>query len=295
MINNHSNRLPRRTVIKEELIVICQGLHPGVILDRILYRDVQNRRRVENDAGDLTQTEIEKIQEGWQTLKPEVVATQLLLGVTGKTVKRALDKLVELDFLEEKKTTGFVGPSAYRPLIANIQTALEAGGYILEDYPRFNHTPKPAKAAPTNKTVDQQALWDEIPGAKVNITPEQMADVEKGRAWIMGVDFIKNYPPPIQRVAYLVYRETGFEPTGSVADYRKQCQGIWSDANYSEASLLAGLQAGETARKENGLTFSGPRAYSAYIKNIRSLQAQAKKPVKVNGGKVVKAKPVRVN
>lgn len=282
---------PRHVMLKEELIYVAQGLCAGVVLDRILFVDRQTQFELEDNPRGLASATLDMIRERWQVIKPEELAPKLLIVATGKSVRNALNDLVRLGLIEEQRSSN--GPSRFRPNIETIQDRLEEVGWVLNDYPRSPHRkPKPKPQAPT----DSGALWDEIPRADTKtLTKEEETDLDKGRRWIMGEDKLKNFPPPLQRVAYLVFRETGFTPVGGVADYRKQCQDLWSSADYKEDTLVAGLQAGETARREKGFTFSGPRSYNSYIRNATALAKQAKQPIVVGGEKKKSNRPIIVN
>ena len=260
---------PRRTVIKEELVIIAQGLHGGVVLDRILYR-VRRAQEEARDNPDIIRPDaIKDIQEGWLLIIPDKLSEQLLLGITGKTIKRTLDALIDLGFLEERKNGNGNKPSHYRPNVEAISAALGEHGYNLEGYhipPTHNKKSQDSVKSRDNGDGD---LWKVDPPSPTD--KKIAADVAKGREWVRGQRLLDNIDPVLQWTAYVVYRETGFEPDGTVSAYRKQLQELWSAAGYKESVLVEGLKGGEKARNQEGLTFSGPRSYISYAKNAKSL------------------------
>lgn len=135
----------------------------------------------------------------------------------------------------------------------------------------------PVNPGPVETPWDQEkdTVWETIPSAA-----EQLKFVPKGKLgevskWSAQYKILSQAPDWAKTVSYYLNVHTGFEPVGKPKVWLSECQQLWSAAKQNEDLLIAGLLAGEKARRERGLTMSGPRSYINFCRNEASLKNQS--------------------
>lgn len=128
----------RRVCIKEEFVEICQGdFLKALILDKMIdwidtlalakeYIEAENVRLREA----LKQT-ISFTQDGWIYKTEAGLKKELMLNISERTIKRAIDELVELGFLEKRTNPErpYERALQYRPNFPFIVRKLEEAGW----------------------------------------------------------------------------------------------------------------------------------------------------------------------
>lgn len=77
-------------------------------------------------------------------------------------------------------------------------------------------------------------------------------------------------------LSYLIYEQTGFTPEGvTFQNWTRQVNELWNACRDNQGILIRALQEGEKARKE-GLSFSGPRSYVSFARNLVALNEKRK-------------------
>lgn len=139
--------------------------------------------------------------------------------------------------------------------------------------PKSSSSPKPEVVIDPN--YDPDKIWDATPGASEG-RPVVQGALTDTNEWARQYKLLDKARDSVRRVSFLVFQQTGFEPSGTVQAWAKQCNILWAAAKESEDLLIAGLEEGEVARRTSGLTFSGPRSYVSFVENAKSKRNQPK-------------------
>lgn len=133
----------KRVVIKEELVILTGDYIKALILNQFLYwsertKDFDKFIREEKERFS-PEDEFLNMQPtfGWIYKTADELSKELMLGVSGSTIRRHLTKLIKSGWIDQRHNPNHKWDRTlqYRPNIINIQTDLEAMGYSLEGYP----------------------------------------------------------------------------------------------------------------------------------------------------------------
>ena len=137
-----SDKKLKRSVIKEELVVLTGDFVKAVLLNQFIYwservsdfdKFIQEERiRVENDGKEL---DID-LQNGWIYKKSEDLSKETMLNMTAKSIRNHVRELVDRGFLSERTNPKFKWDKTmqYRVNLKKIQDELYVISYYLEGY-----------------------------------------------------------------------------------------------------------------------------------------------------------------
>lgn len=132
----------RRTVIKEELVMLTGDFTKAILLNQFIYwsekvKDFdkfigEEKKRMELEGQNIN---IEK-QNGWIYKTAEELSEETMLGLTPKTMRRHMKELIDNGWLDERNNPKYSWDRTkqYRVDIAKIQKDLQNIGYVLEGY-----------------------------------------------------------------------------------------------------------------------------------------------------------------
>jgi len=165
----------KRVVIKEELVALTGDGLSALILNQLLYwservRDFDEFIEEEEQRGGDPNVEPTR---GWIYKTASELGEEIMLGVSGRTVQRRLDDLVEAGYIDRRESPHkWDRTLQYRPNIYAIQRGLARLGYVLDGYPlqfRFEESESPPQDAASRSSADTgPEPHDDEPGHRVD-------------------------------------------------------------------------------------------------------------------------------
>lgn len=125
--------------------------------------------------------------------------------------------------------------------------------------------------------LTQDELWNALPGASKGLPKVTLTDVVNKmkpiNEWAQGYPFIRNAPDDVKEISFVLFQETGLEPT--TKQWLAQVLLIKNAVNGNLDVLRRGLQAGVKARDKDHLTMGQPNSFLNFIQNAKALQFQS--------------------
>lgn len=267
-----SPKKPRRAILKQELVELCEGDHiKALILERLLYKS-----RMAEEYADMQQSvgkrgnDIDEASRGWITYSAASLTKEIMLGTSQKTVRRRLTDLVQAEFLLENASgNGWRGASSYKVNIEFVQIQLFNLGYVLDGY----GLPTPEVLMKDKLSeYNQETEWDLIPSASDSfIAQPKLPGIEEMPVWAVSQRLLHGAPHHILLTSYLLWKHGGFTPHGSKKNWFSACSGLWEAAGCNEHILNKAIENGQSARMQRGLTMSGPRSFITFALDAKSM------------------------
>lgn len=131
----------KRVTIKEELVALTGNYVCALILNQFIYwseRTDDTDEFLREERTRNPELDIEPLH-GWVYKKADALIEELMLDVSGTTIRRYITKLVDLKLLLERYNPKrkYDRTMQYRPNIVEIQKQLQVIGYALEGYPLY--------------------------------------------------------------------------------------------------------------------------------------------------------------
>lgn len=284
---NNSQQKARIVVLHEHFMLLCGGDYiKALLLDRLVYYMQQHESlidllREEQAEGSLPQF-AEKVNldrlRGWIRRSASYLTDSLLIGESERTVARKLEELEKLNFVFRRSQKGKT--NEYRPNLRYIEMELEKLGFRLDG----NRVHKQVSELP--EEVTQEEWWNDTPG---NATGKELKELkrEEWQEWAGRYKILDHAPVEIQKASWIISTRTGFVPEGK--DWLASVTQLWIASGKDEEVLSLALDEGQALRMnpDKKFTFSGPRAYVSYAKDIASRKRLGTKenPIKVGQNK----------
>lgn len=152
----------KRVVIKEELVKLTGGHITALILNQFLYWTERTNDFDEFIKEELSRDETSKMElrNGWIYKSSEKLKDELMLDLSPKTIRRRIQELIEMNYLDERNNPNFKWDKVlqYRVNINKIQDDLQSLGYFLDGYEALS---KHKKDGSTNVTTQGQIVPSE--------------------------------------------------------------------------------------------------------------------------------------
>ncbi len=189
----------KRVVIKEELVILTGDYINALILNQFLYwsertKDFDKFVQEEKERGVPEDSDLNiELTFGWIYKTADELSTELMLRVSGSTIRRHITKLVKAGWIDQRHNPNHKWDRTlqYRPNIINIQTDLEVMGYSLEGYPLLQNAF--FKIENGSSKIENRSAENEgaLPKTTLEITTENMAQSAES-------DFSDLFPEPAQ-------------------------------------------------------------------------------------------------
>ena len=128
----------KRVVIKEELVELTGGHITALILNQFLYWTKRTNDFDKFIKEELSRDETSKmkLRNGWIYKSSEQLKDELMLDLSPKTIRRRIQELVEMDYIDERNNPNFKWDKVlqYRVNINKVQSDLQSLGYFLDGY-----------------------------------------------------------------------------------------------------------------------------------------------------------------
>ena len=133
----------KRAVIKEELVALTGDFTKAVLLNQFIYWSERVKdfdKFIEEEATRMgvegEKANIEK-QGGWIYKSAEELSDETMLGLSPKTIRKHMRKLIDNGWLDERNNPKYSWDRTkqYRVDIVKVQKDLQSLGYALEGYP----------------------------------------------------------------------------------------------------------------------------------------------------------------
>ena len=130
----------KRSVIKEEFVAITGNYKLALVLNQLLYWTERVGRKRYNKFIKEESTrvigEAENLEGGWVYKNAEELSEELMINVSGVTVRNYLKELIDLGYILERKNPNndWDKTKQYRVLLLEVIRDLEKEGYTLEGY-----------------------------------------------------------------------------------------------------------------------------------------------------------------
>lgn len=299
----------RIVYIKEHFLLLCKkDLVKALLLDRLVFYYQQNTEAhdlLEEEQGQGVKHTLDKSAKGWVKKSAAFLADSLLVGESDRTIQRKLDELFNLGYIQRKRDPGEA--YWYQPNMSQIKKNLGNLGYDLEGNPvRGGEEGTDIPPDEHYSEERQKAEFARIPSAELKeATPEQKQEIKENQHWAGQFPALDNAPIEIRDISKVISEKTGFEPKrqGKDKDWVASVMAVWGATGRNKEILLEALEEGNKRRMDTQrpLTFSGPRSYIAYAKDIaarRALRASGQTPARIrvgqtNNGATTKREKIR--
>ena len=277
-------RRPRRALLKQELVELCDGDHlKALILERLLYKTRMAEDYAEmQEAAGKTSNDLDEASRGWITASAASLTKEIMLGSSQKTVRRRLIDLVDAGYLiENPSAEKWRGSSSYKVCIEFVQARLFKIGYVLDGYGLPTPETNMKDDLPSR---DPDKEWDSIPSASDKfIAQPKLPGIEEMPVWAASQRLLKNAPQHILLTSYLLWKHGGFTPHGSKKNWYSACSGLWEASGCNEHTLNTAIENGQSARALRGLTMSGPRSFITFALDAKSRHTLQERGVAASG------------